>query len=353
MEDQHSLDFSPQFNGFSSYEDLFDHSSFTQSQDPLDLNALIDQSLTPLCVGDIINTMNHNNMVQQHQQEMQQSMATTLNALSMYQVLSGNMNTIGGTPVIIVNIPSSSMVSPQTPSAEMSHMTIQEPIAGRNNNDDEPPFKKRRPSVVEENDMDIMALAHQMDMLRRNSLPVLHSIHVPQRPTLHSSISVDELISPSKFIRGDIDLLDEFGSGGEMVSLYDDVEELEEESQPESPPKSQPFNFGNFYMDPPPAKNEQQFAPAPLQHLQIPVKMHPPMAQTVPTPTSTQMATPTAEPPKKQRRRKSAPGGDMETTPGTPVDGRKLVCLGKRPRKNKKTQPEDQFLMKFTMRRNK
>jgi hypothetical protein len=34
------------------------------------------------------------------------------------------------------------------------------------------------------------------------------------------------------------------------------------------------------------------------------------------------------------------------------LPARKLVCIGKRPRKNKKTLPEDQFITKFSMRKN-
>lgn len=53
---------------------------------------------------------------------------------------------------------------------------------------------------------------------------------------------------------------------------------------------------------------------------------------------------------KRRNRRKTS----LETTPSTPAsdtERRKLVCMGKRPRKNKKTQPEDQFMLKFSMRR--
>jgi hypothetical protein len=336
--------YSPHFTGFSGLEDRFLEQQESlygadagPSEEPVDLSALIEQSLTPLSVGDIINTMNHNNMYQQ--QNTSSTINTTLNNLNTYQLLSGNVNNM---PVIIVNIPG--LVSPPTPSAEMSSATLQEPVAGNEYTYEEPPHKKRRPSVVEENDMDIMALSHQMDLLRRNSLPVLHSIHVTQRQrALQPSVSVDELLSPSKLIRDDYDLLDEFGS--EIIPRADenDQEEEKEDGRSDSPPfTGRPFDFGNFFMPPPPAKNEQP------NQLQPAIQLN-----NAPVPLKTQNIT---ELPQKQRRRKSTPAGETPTSsPGTPVEGadRKLVCLGKRPRKNKKTQPEDQFLMKFTMRRNK
>jgi hypothetical protein len=297
----------------------------------LDLNTLIEQSLTPLSVNNIINTMNHNNMLQQQLYEIQpQPTMTPFDAVAMYHLLSGNLN--GGTPVIIVNLPQTqTIISPPTPSAEMSQMNLQDHVAGLNHDEEEPPFKKRRPSVVD--DIDIMSLSQQMDLLRRNSLPILHTIHVP-RSTIQP-LSVDELLSPSKFIRDDIGLLDE--AGGEIISLHGEDGE-EAEPQPDSPPQRSPFDFGNFFMPPPPPKNPQYSPQTPIQN-----QIQPQITQ----------ENPTIEPPKKQqqKRRKSAPV-ETEATPGTP-DGRKLVCLGKRPRKNKKTQPEDQYLLKFTMRRNK
>jgi hypothetical protein len=381
------LEIDPHFTGFSESENhTFDNDSFLS--DSFDLSSLIEQSIAPLSVNNILTTMNHNIIQTQNEPppqpvsqqtfqlpQAQQVNLTTLNQLSMYQLLSaGNMQNmnINGMPVIIVNLPQHmqhAVVSPATPTAEVSHnmaqMTMKEPIAGhqslkRSAYEEEPPHKKRRPSVVDESasDQDLMALSQQMDLLRRNSLPVLHTIHMPrQRPGIQPSISVDELISPSKFVpREDIDLLCDYGQSGhddnddsgEVEFLGDDYDEAQTESPPSQ--NANPFDFGNFFTSAPPAKTESKFA-ATLQPLQIPTNnVSVNHIHSAPTPT---------EQPRKQRRRKSStPGGDTPgNTPGTPsttgADGRKLVCLGKRPRKNKKTQPEDQFLMKFTMRRNK
>jgi len=343
MDDQQSFDLL--FDGLTAGE-TFQPNDMTQfPNDNSDLSALIEQSLTPLSVGNIINTMNHNNMVQQHLHEFQPTTTTItqLDPVSMYHLLSGNLN--GGVPPIVIVNMQHAIATPPTPSAEMSKMNLREPIAGIAQ-EEEPPYKKRRPSVVDE---DIMSLAHQMDLLRRNSLPVLHSIHVP-RPTLQQSISVDELLSPSKFIRDDIGLLED--SGGEIINLHNEDGEDELEPLPDSPPTNQrsPFDFGNFFMPPPPPKNVSQNVASTQQHVTI--------VQTQPAPQPLQIQTQVSPPSQEQqkkivpKRRKSAPV-ETSPTPGTPVDGRKLVCLGKRPRKNKKTQPEDQYLLKFTMRRNK
>lgn len=279
-----------------------------------DLSVLIEQSLTPLAVGDIINSMNQNNM--QHQQHDLQQNIQALNPLTYQFLAAGNM------PVIILNLPQqNSVISPPTPSAEMSHMSLAENIPLRQI---EPPYKKRK-SVVEENDYDLAALSHQMDQLRRNSLPVLHSIHIPSRETITPSLSVDELLSPSRVIRDDIDLLEEYEN--------DIISGLGEEKENESPSRS--FDFGDFFTSPPPPKEcmpqqEQNATESPLNQQPLTIDTE---------------AAKTTE--KKTKRRKSTPGGE------TPGEGRTLVCLGKRPRKNKKSQPEDQFLLKFTMRRSK
>lgn len=209
------------------------------------------------------------------------------------------------TPIIIVNWPSTSGTT-----------SLPEPEPIRNNN-------KRRHSEL--------FIDTSVAKRTKLDLPVFPS------PKKHE-ISLD-LLSPGKFL----DEVDHWQFGHTLLGNANDL------GTP---------TFGNSdqllldFVTTPTQQIPQVFTP-------LPTSKPEPIQMTQYTPTPSTPSPVLDEEPKKKRatRRKKSPSPEQDdtpqSTPQTPGENdRHLVCMGKRPRKNKKTQPEDQFLMKFSMRRN-
>ncbi|KAL0480475.1 protease HtpX [Acrasis kona] len=369
------MEYNPQFTGFESVpeSDLFELRDLPDTRDFDDQHFLVDSSNGSISSNvdsgtDVDNEHSYADANPSNSFSSNQ-VVNHLNSLGMYQLLStSNMNNM---PVIIVNIPSTASVQNAQQQYNVNMNQLQQ------DGEHSPAYKKRK-SVVEENDSDLMSLSHQMDLLRRNSLPVLHQLNHQQHPFEHQiapSVSVDDLLSPSKFLKQEMDLLGEFGS---------DIINPDELQSQEGVPDSPAFDFANFLVPTTPAKIPVQYQQntiseithrphQPQPQLQQPQLQQPQIHNTKRNPhmLSINTAPTLLDVPKRIRKKKStatpssasSASETPQSSPGTPnsavtptsagPDGRKLVCLGKRPRKNKKTQPEDQFLMKFTMRRNK